>query len=105
MSVLRYGKTGNKKWTTCFATLLQNELNSDVVRFTTPVQTCFNNLICFKTGFIWVVNAQHLYSTRFVAMLQNKLHVFCYTFFCTFKQVEFRENARASFPRDKANCP
>ena len=27
-----YGETGNKKLATCFATLLQNELNSDVAR-------------------------------------------------------------------------
>ena len=33
--LLKYGKTGNKKQATCFATLLQNELNSDVARFTT----------------------------------------------------------------------
>ena len=33
---LRYGKTGrNKKRAICFATWLQNELNSDVARFTT----------------------------------------------------------------------
>ena len=37
---LRYGKTGNKKCATCFATLLQNELNSDIARFTTHAQTC-----------------------------------------------------------------
>ena len=37
---LRHGKTGNKKSATCFATLLQNELNGDVARFTTNVQTC-----------------------------------------------------------------
>ena len=36
---LRYGKTGYKKRATCFATLRQNELNSDVARFTTHVQT------------------------------------------------------------------
>ena len=36
----RYGKTGNKTRATCLATLLQNELNSDVARFTTHVQTC-----------------------------------------------------------------
>ena len=33
-------KTGYKKCATCFATLLQNELNSDVAQFTTHVQTC-----------------------------------------------------------------
>ena len=32
---LRFSKTGNKKRPACFATLLQNELNSDAVRFTT----------------------------------------------------------------------
>ena len=31
---------GNKKHATCLATLLQNKLNSDVVHFTTHVQTC-----------------------------------------------------------------
>ena len=35
---LRFGKTGNKKRATCFATLLQNELNSDVARFTTHIK-------------------------------------------------------------------
>ena len=46
---LRYGKTANKKRATCFATLLQNELNSDVARFTTrEIKLC--NLSCCKTG-------------------------------------------------------
>ena len=36
--MLRYGKTGNKKRAACFATLLQNELNSDIARFTTHVK-------------------------------------------------------------------
>ena len=35
---VRYGKTGNKKRATCFATVLQNELNSDVARFTTHIK-------------------------------------------------------------------
>ena len=35
----RHGNTGNKKLPTCLATLLHNELNSDVARFTTN-QTC-----------------------------------------------------------------
>ena len=33
-----YGKTGNKQRATCPVTLLQNELNSDVARFTTPIK-------------------------------------------------------------------
>ena len=49
--VLRYRKTGNKKRATCFATLLRNELNSDVTRFTTYIKPV-NNLICCKTGFM-----------------------------------------------------
>ena len=32
---------GNKKHATCFALLPQNELNGDVARFTTHVQTCY----------------------------------------------------------------
>ena len=37
---IRYGKTGNKKRAAGFETLLQNQLKSDVARFTTHVQTC-----------------------------------------------------------------
>ena len=32
---------GHQKLATCFATLLQNELNSDMARFTTHVQACY----------------------------------------------------------------
>ena len=35
---LRYETTGNKKRVTCFATLLQNELKSDVARFITHIK-------------------------------------------------------------------
>ena len=35
---LRYGKTGNRNYSTCLATLLQNELNKDVTRFTTHIK-------------------------------------------------------------------
>ena len=37
---LSYSKTGNKKRATGFATLLQNEMNTDVARFTTRIRTC-----------------------------------------------------------------
>ena len=37
MQLFRYRKTGNKKPATCLATLLQNELSSDVVHFTTHI--------------------------------------------------------------------
>ena len=46
---LRYGKTGNKKRAICFATWLQNELNSDVARFTTHENKACNLISC-KTG-------------------------------------------------------
>lgn len=36
------------------------------------------------TGFLWVVNAQHRYSTRSPAMLQDKLHGFFWPFCPTF---------------------
>ena len=42
---MTYRKTGNKnkqqKQATCFLTLLQNELSSDVRHYTSPRQTCF----------------------------------------------------------------
>ena len=37
---LSYSKTGNKKRATGFATLLQNEMNTDVARFNTRIRTC-----------------------------------------------------------------
>ena len=46
---LRNGKTGNKKRAICFATWLQNELNSDVARFTTYENKPYNLISC-KTG-------------------------------------------------------
>ena len=46
---VRYGKTDNKKRAICLATWLQNELNSDVTRFTTyENKPC--NPISSKTG-------------------------------------------------------
>ena len=40
-----------KKRATCLVTLLQNELKSDVARFTTHVQTCLaTNQVSFKRG-------------------------------------------------------
>ena len=37
-SFVQNGKTGDKKRATCHATLLQNELNSDVAHFTTHIK-------------------------------------------------------------------
>ena len=80
---LRYGKTGrNKKRAICFATWLQNELNSDVARFTTH-----ENKPCILISCNY---AQHRYSTWFAAMLRNKLHVFCCPFYCSLSLVLYR---------------
>ena len=46
---LKNGKTGNKKRAICFATWLQNELNSDVARFTNYENKPYNLISC-KTG-------------------------------------------------------
>ena len=46
---LRNGKTGNKKRAICFETWLQNELHSDVARFTTHLKKPYNLISC-KTG-------------------------------------------------------
>ena len=42
-----------------------------------------NNLICCKADLMWVENAQHRYSTRFTATLQDMLHVFGRAFYRT----------------------
>ena len=49
-----------------------------------PMFKPVDNLICCKTGLMQVVKRAHRYSTRFAAMLQDKLHVFCCLFFRTF---------------------
>ena len=65
---------GNKKRTTCLATLQQNELYSDVARFTTNIK---------------LVLHQIRLSTRFAAVLRNKLHVFFFSpFFRAFTEEE-----------------
>ena len=60
---------GNKKRATCLATLQQNELYSDVARFTTNIK---------------LVLHQIRLSTRFAAVLRNTLHVFFFFFFSRF---------------------
>ena len=69
-----------QKRATFFATLLQNELNSDVARFTTHIKPVLQQ-IRLLTGF----NVSH--KTRnivnFAALWQNKLRVFCCSFFRT----------------------
>ena len=76
-SFLRFGKTSNKKHENCLATLLENELYSDVARFTTNIKPVLQQ----KRRW-W--NAQHRNWTRFSAMLQKRLHVIGCSFFRTF---------------------
>ena len=71
---LRYGKTGNKKHSTCFVLLLQNKLHIK------PVLHQIKLLTVLKV----VKRAKSLFKS-FVAMVQNTLNVFCHLFFCTFK--------------------
>ena len=53
-SLLRFGKTGNKKSATYLATLLQNELYGDVAQFTTNIKPVLQQ-IRLLTGFNEVV--------------------------------------------------
>ena len=54
-SSLKARKNGRKERTTCLATLLKNELNSDVLPVLPPAFKPVDNLICCKTGLTWVV--------------------------------------------------
>jgi len=47
-------KNGQQKTATCFATLLQNELNSDVAHFTTHIKPFLQQIRLLK-GLMWVV--------------------------------------------------
>ena len=75
---LSFRKTGNKN----LQLVLQHwcktdELKSDVARFTTHVQTCWQpDLLQNRFDVGGKTRAQHRYLTRFAAMLQNKLRFF-----------------------------
>ena len=82
LASVRCGKMG-KKNVTYFATLLHNELNSNVACFTTHAKKpC--NLICCKTRLLWgLKRATSLY--RYIAATLQKMylfHVFCCPFYC-----------------------
>ena len=77
-------KNGQQKHATCFVTLLQNKLKSNVVRFTTHIKPVLQQ-IRLLTGLNLVVKWQHRHSTHFTATFQTKLRVFCCTFSWTFK--------------------
>ena len=83
---LRNGKTGNKKRAICFATWLQNELNSDVARFTTHEnKPC--NLISCKTG----SNIGHMpgHNVAIQLSLQQSCKTSCTCFVARFKYCSF----------------
>ena len=57
---------GERKRTTCFATLqqLQNELNSDVARFTAHIQTCLPAKTKFIPQVAWILTSDWIKITR-----------------------------------------
>ena len=82
-SVLIYGKRGYKKHATCFATLLQNELNSDVARFTTHIKSVLQQIRLItglnmggKTRDI-AINRPMRESLRFSFTVNVYLNLFC----------------------------
>ena len=78
-ATLSYSKTGNKKRATRFATLLQNELNTDVARFTNHVRTCLaTNQVA---RFVFVGGKTHSIAIQLV--LQQCCQKGC-AFFCLF---------------------
>ena len=81
---LRSSKTSNKKRAICFETWLQNELHSDVARFTTHLKKPYNLISC-KTGSNMGGKTRNIAISA--AVLQNKLHVFCCPFYCSFSLV------------------
>ena len=52
------GKTGNKKRATCFATLLQSELNSHVASFTKHEKKNFARFFVTRQVRTWVLRVQ-----------------------------------------------
>ena len=69
------------KRATCFATLLQTKLSSDVAHFTTHVRPCLARNKVVRFVFVGGKTRQHHYSTHFAAMWQNKLRAFCCPFY------------------------
>ena len=83
--------------------VLQRCCETSLIAMLRVLPSTFNavtkNLICCRTALMWVENPQHRYSTSFVAMLPNKLHVFCCPFFHT-----FRNTSRVTISW-RLNCP
>ena len=70
-----YGKTGRKRHATFLTTLPQNDLNSDVARFTTHIKPVLQQ-IRLLTGLNEGGKTRNVaVQLVFAAMLQNKSHV------------------------------
>ena len=67
---------GSKKHPTCLASLLQNELNSDVARFAIHIKPLLQQIRLLKGLNMGGKNAHHRFSTCFAAMLQKKIAPF-----------------------------
>ena len=80
-------KRAIKKRATCFATLLQTKLNSDVARFTTHVRPCLarNKVV----RFVFVGGKTSNISNQL--MLQHKLRAFCCPFYRSLGTYSFND--------------
>ena len=74
-----YGKTDNKQQAPCPATLVQNELNSDIASFNHLYQTC----LAKNQVFNWL-NAQHRFLTRFCGSAEKQVARVCCPFYRSF---------------------
>ena len=63
-----------------------------------PMFKPVNNLICCKTGLMWVVKRATSLFNSFAAMLQDKLQVFCCPFFRTLTRTKFKKSVCPGFP-------
>ena len=80
---LKNGKTGNKKRAICFTTWLQNELNSDVARFTTYENEPYNLISC-KTESNTGGKTRNIATQLGLQQCCKTMHVVCCPFYCGF---------------------
>ena len=82
--MLSYSKTGNKKRATCFATLLQNKLNSDVTCFNRPTFEPVLQLrfpVFPRFFFSWVMKRTTLPFNSFCSQVTKQVALFLLPFF------------------------
>ena len=90
----RYGKVGQQQRATCFATLLQDELNSDAARFTTRE----SNLSCNDSGFCRS-SCERL--SQKVESSSNFCNKICVS--CAFYRSEFINDSRVILSNQKSS--